>query len=103
LRFGLYPLQNNINFLSGSEVTIMVTKELVKSEIEKLNDDYILVLYKIIKALESLTSNDLSKKSSKKDKSMEWHRFIKETYGCLAGSPIERGNQGEVEMREEIK
>ncbi len=72
----------------------MVTKELVKSEIEKLNDDYIPVLYKIIKALESLTSSDSSKSISKKDKSLEWHQFINETYGCLSESPIERGSQG---------
>lgn len=81
----------------------MVTKELVKAEIEKLNDDYILVLYKIIKALESLTSNDYLKGISKKDKSLEWHQFINETYGCLSESPIERGIQGEFEVREEIK
>lgn len=81
----------------------MVTKELVKAEIEKLNDDYILVLYKIIKALESLTLNELSTRISKQGKSLNWHQFIKETYGCLAGSPIERGSQGDYEMREEIK
>ena len=40
----------------------IVIKDLAKSEIKNLNDDYVLVLYKIIKALESLTSNDLSKK-----------------------------------------
>jgi len=80
----------------------MVTKELIKSEIEKLDDDYVQVLYKIIKALESLISNDLSRKISKKDKSLEWRQFINETYGCLADSPIERGSQGDYEIREEI-
>ena len=81
----------------------IVIKDLAKSEIKNLNDDYVLVLYKIIKALESLTSNDLSKKVSKKDKSLEWHQFIKETYGCLASDPIERGDQAGYKMREEIQ
>lgn len=46
----------------------MVTKELVKSEIDRLDDEYILVLYKIIKALSPLISDNLSKKLSKKNK-----------------------------------
>ena len=33
----------------------------------------------------------------------EWHDFIQETYGCLAGAPIERGEQGKYEVREAIR
>jgi len=33
---------------------------------------------------------------------LNWHDFIKETYGCLADAPIERGPQGEYEIREII-
>ncbi|MBM3236918.1 hypothetical protein FJZ31_11560 [Candidatus Poribacteria bacterium] len=34
---------------------------------------------------------------------LSWHDFIKETYGCLADDPIERGPQGKYEIREVIE
>ena len=33
---------------------------------------------------------------------LNWHDFIKETYGCLTDAPIERGPQGEYKIREII-
>lgn len=32
----------------------------------------------------------------------EWEKFINETSGSLADDPIERGDQGEFEVRDEI-
>jgi len=33
----------------------------------------------------------------------EWVAFVNETYGSLADDPIERGPQGEYEVRDEIE
>ena len=40
---------------------------------------------------------------TKDDTELNWHAFIQETYGCLADAPIERGSQGEYELREKIE
>lgn len=34
---------------------------------------------------------------------LSWHDFIKETHGCLADDPIERGPQAKYEIREVIE
>lgn len=82
----------------------MITKELIKAEIDRVQDKYLEVLYKIIKALVSPTDEVASPKTTtvitKKVEDLEWHNFIEETYGCLADAPIERGEQGQYEIRE---
>ncbi len=84
----------------------MVTKELVKAEIEKVHDDDLELLYKIIKVFESPSQRKKlpysKRKINKRDLERDWHQFIEETYGCLAEDPIERGDQGKFEIREEI-
>lgn len=83
----------------------MITKELLKNEIDKVQDKYLDALYQIISAFETprhivgidrpITMNT--------DFESSWHDFIKATYGSLADAPITRGEQGQYEMREEIK
>lgn len=68
----------------------MITKEQLKSEIEKVPDEYIDPLYKIIKALEK-------RESKTSDKG--WLEFINQTYGCMQDSPIQRGEQGVFDIR----
>lgn len=75
----------------------MVTKELLKSEIEKVQDQYLGVLYRIIKALEEPGSG------SGQPAPAAWRTFVSETYGSTAGSPIERGPQGDFEVRESFR
>jgi hypothetical protein len=85
----------------------MVTRELVKSEIDKLQDRYLETLYRIIKAFDYIPA---SKKNVAKteigqnedEETREWLSFIESTYGCLSDDPIERGGQGEFEIREVI-
>jgi len=81
----------------------MITKELVKAEIEKVQTDYLEVLYKIIKIFAAPPKVDNGKMATSlagKDDEVDWHAFIAQTYGCLADDPIERGDQGEYEIRE---
>lgn len=77
----------------------MITKELLKKEIDKVNNDYLDVLYRVIKAFELPQENDYPGKSKK----LSWANFINETYGSLSNDPIERGEQGEYEKREKIE
>lgn len=71
------------------EIQAMRKKELLKSEIENVPDEYIDALYKIIKALER-------PKSRPPDN--DWLDFISQTYGCMKDSPINRGEQGAFDM-----
>lgn len=75
----------------------MVTKELLKSEIEKVQDQYLGVLYRIIKALEEPAPG------RRQDDEAAWKAFVSETYGSMAESPIERGPQGDFEIREPFR
>ncbi len=50
------------------------------------------------------TSRQIPEQHAAKAKADDWPPgFFEETYGCLAHDPIERGEQGEYEIREEIK
>jgi hypothetical protein len=86
----------------------MITKELVKAEVEKVRDDYLEVLYKIIKAFEAppqmaIVFDAPQPKTARKDGELNWHAFIVQTYGCLTDDPITRGEQGKYEIREAIQ
>jgi len=81
----------------------MITRELVKAEVEKVQSDYLEVLYKIIKIFVVPSKEDNGKVATSltaKDDKFDWHAFIAQTYGCLADDPIERGDQGRYEIRE---
>lgn len=85
----------------------MITKEKIKTEIDNLKDDYLEILYRIIKAFE-MPIGEVAEPAKVKSKQSsqgqaEWHRFIQETYGCLSETPIERGDQGVYEVREAIE
>ena len=80
----------------------MITKELIKLEIDNLKDEYLEILYRIIKALE-IPVSEVTEHLEIINKQSEWHNFIQETYGCLADAPIERGEQGKYKVREAIR
>ena len=80
----------------------MITKEIIKAEIDNLKDEYLEILYRIIKALE-VPATEATKPLEIRNRESDWHSFIQETYGCLADAPIERGEQGKCEIREAIR
>ncbi|MFQ5602230.1 MAG: hypothetical protein ACE5HS_03070 [bacterium] len=87
---------------------ILVTKEFLKTEIDKIPDDYLELLYRIMKALEvpaRVPTADDTVKSRKipANGPFDWQQFIEETYGSLADAPIQRGDQGKFEKREIMK
>jgi len=78
----------------------MITRELLKNEIDKIQDRYLEVVYRIIKALVSPSMRATSPQNAQLS---DWHSFIEQTYGSLADDPIERGDQGQFEVREVIE
>ncbi len=76
----------------------MITKELLKAEIDKVSEENLAVLYRIVKALEEpREENDLGAQA---EDAAAWKAWISETYGSTADAPIERGEQGRYEVRE---
>lgn len=81
----------------------MITRELVKAEVEKVQSNYLEVLYKIIKIFAAPPKEDNGKITTSlaaNDDKLGWHAFIAQTYGCFANNPIARGDQGVYEVRE---
>jgi hypothetical protein len=73
-----------------------VTKELIKSEIDRVGDENLAVLYRVVRSLEEPVSPAGS--PSFRDEA-QWHRFLDEVYGSMAEAPIDRGDQGEYDVR----
>ncbi len=82
----------------------MVTKELLKKEIDNVREEYLYPLYKIIKTFETPGAYDDPVKTlaEKKFTSKEWSAFVDRFAGCLQDTPLQRGDQGTFEAREEL-
>lgn len=80
----------------------MVTKEIIKSKIDRVQSEYLEPLYKIIEAFEISDRISFYHKNRNENNS-NWKEFIDSTYGCLFDAPIERGDQGTFEVRERIE
>lgn len=83
----------------------MITKKLLKAEIENVHDNYLEVLYKIIEIFKTPVDFNFSVPQNgsnvvRADEVLDWQDFIAQTYGCFAEAPIERGAQGQYEVRE---
>jgi hypothetical protein len=82
----------------------MITKDHIKSEIDKVQDEYLDVLYQIIKVFEySPEIETIESVQDQYETKSEWLQFVNETYGCLADDPIARGEQGHYQKREDIE
>lgn len=71
-----------------------ITKEVLKAEIDRVEDKYFEALYRIIKALEGKAQTD--------PEQVEWQQFIEATYGSTHNAPIQRGTQGTYEIRDSL-
>jgi hypothetical protein len=80
----------------------MITRELLKAEIDKVQDRYLEVLHRIITALVK-PSPPMAATLQGDVQALNWSSFIEQTYGSLADDPIERGGQGRYEVREAIE
>lgn len=86
----------------------MITKQVLKEEIDHVRDEYLEALYQIIRAFSSSIEEahhpqKAGEPSGLVTDASDWHAFIQETYGCLAEDPIERADQGTYDRREDIE
>lgn len=79
----------------------MITKALLKAEIDKVPEQNLGVLYRIVKALEEL--GDEPDSGIQEGDAASWKAWIAESYGSLGDAPIERGEQGSYEVREPLE
>ena len=73
---------------------MIITREVLKSEIDRVRQEHLSVLFKIIKALEEPVL-----RAGIQGGASRWKQFIAEAYSSLAEAPIERGEQWEPEHR----
>lgn len=86
----------------------MITREHIKIEVDKVQDEYLEALYRIVKVFEYPPGKGNSSQIDALEPTLyatesDWIAFVNETYGCLANDPIERGEQGTYEFRETIE
>jgi hypothetical protein len=77
----------------GTTVTI---RERVKAELDKVDDEYLGVVQRMIESLEGPPTQEGEGEES-------WRDFVASTYGSLSDAPIERGELGELEVRDPLR
>lgn len=87
---------------------ILVTRTLLKQEIDKVREGNLIALYNIIKVFGLPAGTVVADAGDMIDTvaasaELNWEEFVQETYGCLKDDPIERGSQGEFELREAME
>jgi len=71
-----------------------ITKEILKKEIDLIPDNYITILYKIMKSFEEDNSSNNANTGGVNE--------LAQFYGSFKDAPIERGDQPKAENREEF-
>ncbi|MCP4146281.1 MAG: hypothetical protein GY757_00895 [bacterium] len=82
----------------------MITKDLLKKEIDLVREEYLIALYQIIKTFER--PYDIEKEPPGEtgiSPQQNWHNFIDKFAGSLENCPIQRGDQGTLETRESLQ
>lgn len=72
----------------------------IKNGMIEIPQEYLRYLHDYVKVI--VLMEDTSR-AEYEETGSGWSLFIKETYGCLADDPIERGEQGSYEIREELE
>ena len=77
-----------------------ITKDMLKHEIDHIQDQYIDVLYMVIKAFEYPAIQKSSPHAPATE--AQWHAFLDKWAGSCADAPLQRGDQGQYEEREAL-
>jgi len=80
----------------------MINKELLKTEIDQVQDKELKEFYKMINAVLEAPHTHITTAVPQQAKDLNWHDFIEATYGSLTNNPIERGAQDTYERREAL-
>ncbi|NJL26722.1 MAG: hypothetical protein HC897_02035 [Thermoanaerobaculia bacterium] len=73
----------------------MTIREQVRAKLEKVDDEHLAIVHRMLQSLETMVPAE--------EPSESWSDFIAATYGCLADAPIERGEQGDFEIRDLLR
>lgn len=73
----------------------MVTRDMLKAEIDLIREEHLEILYRILKAFET--------REGQVSSVVDWKSFVEETYGSLSTAPIIREQQGTYEKRDTLK
>ena len=79
----------------------MITRDSIKEQVDRVQDEHLEVLHRIIKALETPSASDRFSQDNS-GQTLTWEQFIDATSGSLADDPIARGEQGQFDLRENI-
>ncbi|MCP4690592.1 MAG: hypothetical protein GY859_21240 [Desulfobacterales bacterium] len=82
------------------EDIMIITKDVLKREIDSIEEEYIGILYDIIKAFKRPARHPRSTRPLTQD---QWDDFLEEFAGSFADAPLNRGSQGVFEEREPLK
>lgn len=77
----------------------MTTRELIKNEIDQVQEHYLNLLHRIIRALMP-NSSVSSTLQMTQEPTASWDEFLNDTYGVFRDEPLERSPQGTLEIRE---
>ena len=77
-----------------------ITKEMLKHEIDHIQDQYIDTLYMVIKAFEYPAIQKTPYHTPTTE--VQWHSFLDRCAGSCADAPLQRGDQGQHEEREAL-
>jgi hypothetical protein len=81
----------------------IITKQNIKDEIDKIKDDDLLTIYRIVQALVKTPSLPPLGKQNESNQKTSWIAFVDNMYGCVSDDPIKRGKQNEFEIRETLE
>jgi hypothetical protein len=76
-----------------------ISREFIKTEIDKVPEQDLEALHRIIRALIRQPQTTPGSMST----IVDWQTFVEQTYGSLASDPIVREPQGEYEIREDFE
>lgn len=79
---------------------MVITKDILKQEIDRIQDEYVIILYDVIKAFERPIKSSPSTRPTSRD---QWEVFLEKFAGCFAETPLCRGDQGTYEVREPLQ
>jgi hypothetical protein len=77
-----------------------ITKDMLKHEIDHIQDQYIDALYMVIKAFKYPAIPRIPPQTP--TTAAQWHTFLERCAGSCADAPLQRGEQGQYEERETL-
>ena len=79
---------------------MVITKDILKQEIDRIQEEYVDILYDVIKAFERPARQVPSTHPSSHE---QWEAFLDKFAGCFAEAPLCRGKQGTYEVRDTLQ